>query len=518
MGPALGCRVIDPNHCANHAQAEQVPDHEWCLAERGLAYCDHCQRSSDRNGCTDVRPSSSECLPIEPPEGSSSSSGAETTDTGVEQCSPDGASAACAAVDPLTPFCSGGECVPCEDLFCTEGVCDPRPERTECVECRPDAAEGCPADAPWCDDDLECTNTCTRHEDCPESACDLVQGACIPPVGTLAWVDGNFEQCQSMPGAEWGLEPITYCSLGVALTDAPDVAVIRLRDVEGGPWELEPADELGADRVVVLMADPDGPPVTLLSAATTNPYLLRTIQKTRLYLHRLVLQGSAGNQATGIECEGSEVLETHVGLDDVQVRGFATGIRSTDCDVSLSRTRIHGSRVIGDDPHSGIGIDMLRRSLRLDSSVVALNEGVGVWLESVEDVVIRFSSLLGNGSELGVPVNVACEGAFAPVGQRLISASLLLMPAVSGTTVLCTEDALPLDDRSRTEQQLEDGYDDLGELFVDVTAGELRDPATNPITALGLVPWQVDEPYFDVEGEVRPRPDRPLVTPGANEP
>jgi hypothetical protein len=519
--PSLGCRVVDHDHCANRAHAEGLPDHAWCLAERGLAYCDHCQRSTDRNGCTDARPSPRECLPNEPSASESSSSGVEVTDTGMASCSPDGPNGACAGADPLTPFCRGGECVPCEDALCAEGVCDPRPERTECVACRPDAASACPVAQPWCSDGLACTDACARHDDCPASACDVAEGACIPPVGAVAWVDGRAEGCRPMPGATWGLEPITYCSLDMALADAPDVAVIRLRDRQTGPWELEAAAAVGGDRVVVLMADPDGAPVTLLGSATTNPYLLRTVQKTRLYLHRLVLQGSAGNLTTGIDCNGSPVLDTHVGLDDVEVRGFATGIRATDCDVSLSRTRIHGSRIIDGDPRSGVGIDLRQRSLRLDSSVVALNEGVGVWLESAKDVAIRFSSLLGNGGGLGVPLNVACEGAFHPTGQRVVAASLLLLPEVTGTTVLCTEDALPLDERTRTEQHLDDrfdDYDDLGALFVAVTVGELRDPATNPITALGLVPWQLGEPYLDVGGDVRPRPDRPLVTPGANEP
>jgi hypothetical protein len=525
LGLGPGCRVADFEHCANRAIAEGVVDHAWCATEHGAAYCDHCQRSTDRNGCTDVRPSPAECLPTEPPP-SGSSSGAEATDTSEPPCSPNGPSEACAAVDPLTPFCREEECVACEDALCAEGVCDPRPERAECVTCRPEAAEACPADAPWCNDELECTNACSRHEDCPASACELVEGTCIPPVGAVALVDRSSEQCVAMVGADWGLEPITYCSLDVALADAPDLAVIRLRDVEGGPWALEPADALMGNRVVVLMADPAGPPVTLLGSATSDPYLLHTIQKTRLYLHRLVLQGSDGNETIGIDCEGSEVLETHVRLHDVEVRGFAAGIRAADCDLGLVRTRIHGSRLVDDprsgiDPRSGVGIDLRRRSLQLDSSVVARNEGVGVWLESVEDVAIRFSSLLGNGSGLDAPLNVACEGAFDPMGDRGFAASLLLLPAVTGTTMLCTEDAIGLDDRTRTEQQLDDGfegYDDLEELFDDVTSGRLRDPATNPITALGLVPWEPGEPYLDVDGEMRPRPDRPQVTPGANEP
>lgn len=502
VGLGSGCRVTDSAHCANREDAEGRTEHAWCMATHELAYCDRCQLSSERGGCSDVRPAAAECLGSEPGPGSASSGASESSESGPPPCDTEGPSDACAALDPLASFCREGKCVPCDDELCAEGVCDPRPS-AECVACRPDAASGCPADAPWCSDDLECVAECTRHEQCPASACDLVDGVCIPPAGALAWVDGDLVGCRSTPGADWS-EPVTYCALETALADAPDVAVIRLREVQGGydgPWTLEPADVPGTDRVVVLMADPEDEPVTLRASGTLDSLLLGTVPKTRLYLHRLALRGvGAFSQAIGIDCAGSELLNTHVWLDDVELDGLATGIRATNCAVRLSRSRVHDNE--------GTGIDVLGRSLWLESSVVALNGGVGVQVESA-DVELRFSSLLGNGTALAGPLNLACEGTID--GEA--AGSLFLLPQITGSTVSCG--ALALDERSITEQDL--SYDGLADLFSSIITGELEDPASNPITN-GLVEWKSGDPYFDVDGEPRPRPDRPQVTPGANEP
>lgn len=503
LGLAWGCRISDPAHCANLVDAEGRTEHAWCLARHELPYCDHCQLSSERGGCTDVRPTTAECLGNEPGPDGASSSGSGGSESGPSPCSVDGPSEACAALDPLAPFCSDGACVPCDDGLCSQGVCDPHPA-AECVACRPDAEAPCPGDAPWCNDDLECTAECTRHEQCPASACELVDGVCIPPAGAVAWVDGALPDCRSTTGADWSV-PVTYCALEDALADAPDVAVIRLRAVEGGydgPWTLEPASVPGTDRTVVLMADPEGEPVTLRSSSTLDPLLLGTVPKTRLYLHRLALRGvGAFSQAIGIDCAGLEVLNTHVWLDDVELTGLATGIRATDCAVWLSRSRVHDN--------VGIGIDVLRRALTLESTVVALNDGVGVRAEST-DVEIRFSSLLGNGRALAGPLNLACEG---DVGGE-IAGSLFLLPQIGGSTVSCGALAL---ERTLTEQDL-DAYDALADLFSDIATGELADPTSNPITTQGLVVWRSGDPYFDVDGQARPRLDRPGVAPGANEP
>jgi hypothetical protein len=510
LGLASACQLVDRDHCAYRADASGRTADAWCMVEHGLPHCDRCRPSTERGGCSTERPAPEECISASPEAPASDTGTSEGgSSTGPLSCEPDGFHAQCAELDPLAPFCIDGGCAPCDDRVCPDGACDPRPA-AECVACRPDAEAACPEQAPWCGNDLVCTDACTRHAQCPDSACDLAAGTCLPSEGGLAWVDGDLErvdvptrpaQCRASPGADWRIPP-TYCDLATALADAPNPAVIRLRaaeHVEDGPWWIE------EQRTVVVMAAPSEGSVPVRSASTADPYLFHTSPSSRLYLEGLVAQGPGDLGSTvGFECLGATGQVTELWLDDVEAQRFETGVRTDGCDVHLRRSAIHDNE--------DVGVDVTGRSVTLESSVVARNGGVGVRATGTT-VKLRFASLLGNDAAGGPndTLNLEC------VGTTMGSAEGSLVLEPRGVSILCGNEAFFLD-RTLTDDELAGRYRELDELFSDLTRGRLRAPETNPIAEGGLVPWELRDPYFDLDGEPRPRTDRPLVFPGADEP
>ena len=509
LGLASACRIVDRDHCAHRTDAEGRTADAWCWAEHGLPHCDLCRPSAVRGGCSADRPAPDECLPEPPAESPSDTSTSEASSAGPLTCEPDGFHEECAELDPLAPFCIEGGCAACDDRVCPDGACDPRPAGA-CVACRPDAEAACPEQAPWCGDDLTCTDTCTRHAQCPDSACDLAAGTCLPAEGTLAFVDGDLErvdvptspaQCRTSPGADWRAAP-TYCDLATALADAPNPAVIRMRaaeHVDRGPWWIE------EQRTVVVMAAPGEGPVMVRAPSTADPYLFHTSSSSRVYLAGLVARGpGALGSAVGFECVGASGQVTQLWLDDVDAQSFDTGVRTDGCDVHLRRSAIHDNE--------GFGVDVTGRTVTLESSVVARNGGVGVRATGTT-VKLRFASLIGNDAAGGPndTLNLEC------VGTTMGSAEGSLVLEPRGVSILCGNEAFFFD-RTLTDDALAGRYRELDELFSDLARGTLREPETSPIAELGLVPWELGDPYFDLDGEPRPRVDRPLVFPGADEP
>lgn len=509
---AVACRVADPSHCANRSDAEGRTDHAWCMAEHELPYCDRCRPSSDRGGCSATLPSPSECLPREPPEDEIGSSGTTdgTGDTATVACEPDGPHDECAAMDPVASFCVEGQCGPCDDALCPDGACDPRPGMG-CAACRPDAESQCPAPTPWCGPELACTDACTRHEHCPESACDLGTGSCIPGHGAVAWVDGDLEpaeapsdpsQCRSIAGADWRSGPITYCDLPTALADAPNPAVIRVRPAQDAYRGVLSIEE---QRTVAIVAEPGDARVPVRLSSTIDPFVVQMLASSRVYLQGLALRGvgELGAGAVGVECQGASGQITELWLDDVEISRVHTGVRTDGCTVTVRRASIHGNH--------GIGVDVTGRSVTLESSVVAENAGVGLRIDGTS-AYVRFSSVLDN-DQAGAADNVACVG----TAQGRAEGSIIVHPDALGLSIACSNAAFFLE-RTVTDDVVRDRYRTLSELFSDLPTGALRDPDQNPIVELGAVTWELGDPYFDIDGQPRPAASRLRVAPGANEP
>ncbi|MCX4247564.1 hypothetical protein [Paraliomyxa miuraensis] len=234
---------LDPNlrHCS------LLEGDETCAAlypSGVLPFCSAgCQTSPHGNGCVADRPEDACYSPCgqgltavelaQCPQGSSSagSSGGSTgetgatssstaqaddtaSDTGIPGCRVD------ADCEPTMPSCVDGQCVPCTlapdpDLVCAQ--LDPmRPLCADdrCVACTEDDASACEDPTPVCDLVEGTCVACTRHEQCPQSACHLEMGSCLP-TDRVWWVDGDAGGCAGADGSEAS----PYCTVAGALAN-----------------------------------------------------------------------------------------------------------------------------------------------------------------------------------------------------------------------------------------------------------------------------------------------------------
>ncbi len=253
------------------------------------------------------------------------------------------------------------------------------------------------------------------------------------------------------------------------------------------------------------MADPssnDRGPVEWTVPGTLDEHVIGIAAGSRVYLHGLHLVGSGSSTTHGVSCNGNgNGNGTTVWIDDVEIRGAATGIVADSCAIHVRRSWIHDNNTAG--------IDMMGGSLALESSVVARNGGVGLSLTNAE-ATIEFSSLLDNDSTGST--NIACSGS-APTRASFIDASIVLNPGVS-TSIDCPRwPRLPT--RTLTEEDFSPDVQ-LTDVFSNIARGVPR--ASEPTLEAGRVGWIPGDPYFDLDQDPRPHGGDGLVFVGADEP
>lgn len=496
---APSCRIADPEHCANLRDAQGRTMHAWCEANASLAYCDPCLASAAGHfGCTDRRPSEDACvLSMLPAPVEGSSTGEASSSGEVPGCTEQGWSEACASVDSQAPYCEQGQCIDCQALCPAPQTCAPLPSGT-CVECLPDEAQACPPQSPRCSPALACTASCDRHAQCPASACDLATGSCMPEAGSLAIVDPLNPTCRELAGGDWSLSPVVYCDVSTALASAATqvsqaAIVVEPRTPPYGVLDV-PA---GLSVAILGATDADQAPVFRASSASA-PTVVSLAPTGRLYLQGVVVSGVASELTTALRCEDAELW-----LDEVEVRANHVGVGAQDCDVHVVRSSIHDN--------TGEGVEVLGGALWLDSSVIALNGGSQLRVEEAA-IDIRASDLLG-GLESS-PANLECGTGVVGVLDGVIALSDAIGQGQGIDSIACdTVDLL----RTVTEASFADGHPGLAEVFSEPTRGELADNG-QALSSAWRAPWVLGDPYFDIDGEPRPSPQRPLVLIGANEP
>jgi hypothetical protein len=477
MGVTTGCLSRVEGHCGNNGGD--------AACAGAAAYCDLCTLVGD--GCV-VEPPRTECRALADHVSSSGSAGSGSS--GGNECAAlDAFDAACPAG---SSYCVDGTCEGCTALaedFCAAAdpstpVCDDASGL--CVACTP-AEPFCADIAPFCAPDLECRG-CWKHEQCPDSACDLHAGTCMPATAVV-WVDDA-----ACPGPGTGSESDPFCELQTALLLPVDVLTVRLR--AGSIYEGQLS--VGQARTIAVRGE-DGRP--RLSVA--GSYAVNVANGAQLLLAGLDVLG--GNPA--INC-GTAALW----LEDVVVQpGAGNGIVANNCEL-----HVHRSRIIDRDGHA---IELRGRSeLELRSSILGLNGQPdapthAVYVRDEGTASIVYSTLAANrGSEPSA--SIACEATASAELRNSIAVSLV------GDSIECAEVTAT---RNVVDEPVEgEANVEVAALtpawFMDLAGGDfhLADVEDTPFG--GLAVWQAGDPYEDVDGDPRGPAEAGVDVVGADAP
>lgn len=488
-----GCVVIDdPKHCWNREGDATCVD----IYGEG-SVCSRCLRGF--NGCSDERdaPVPLDCRAVDVEDESTTSLGPTESGSsaGIPECVGQGLVEGCPAE---TPYCADGTCSDCTaaggDPYCagldgSAPVC--HPGWGYCVGCVDDDA--CGGSTPFCGTSFECGG-CTSHEQCPESACDFVDGTCMDPDVEL-WIDD--EDCDDNATGLSAAGPL--CSLVEAETRvaAGQRAIFHLASGYYDGIDLQTG--CTGRRIAVLGAGagsvvhgPDG---------VGGAVRLVCSSENALYLYRMTLYANDG-AAVFVDAPAT------VRLDRTLIRQGEPGL---DIDggahVTLARTRVLESVEHGIIARSGA-------RLVLDSTIIANTTGGGLpsaLLVAGGDVEIRFSTFVANEGDLG---SIRCSGGTSGTVHDSLFASSVDASSI-GCPFLVFEHNLVDESEVEGSDNTVRTFDEAW--FVDAGEADYR-LSENARELAGIAQWDLGDPRTDFEGDARATIPGTASYPGADQP
>lgn len=400
-----------------------------------------------------------------------------------------------------TPTCVNGSCVSCVDVdVCVSGeVCVP--EWARCADCSPFSEEGCGDDG-WCGDDFACGG-CTRHEQCPASACDLARGDCMS-TERIFYVDNAV-----CPNVGQGTEEDPFCSLDTVLdldnTPSGESSVAIVIGNAGEPYQEHiefpgawprGLAVLGRGKVIVGFSGLEGPVFDVKTGS-------------RLYLENVTLTRSS---EAGVRCADGTVW-----LDESEVSGNGMGVEAQGCEIVVRRS------LIADNDGDGIALEG-QSSLRIVSSAVVGNgdpQTSTVALRSNESLFdVSYSTIVGNDAALGrggaaPQSSVFCTGGMGgPLRNSVVVAPELTSiscPWADIATSFIDTPGLDAPASVVAENWDPTWFEDLEENDI-----HIRNPESNPW--VGLAQWELGDPQRDIDGALRRAVPGTVGAAGADEP
>lgn len=478
--------IDNPLHCANNSGdsycADLYPDgsRPYCSSGEGdcaRRYISGTQRYCHGNGaCGDVydgcvaNQPEGECYApwgkdsAPPPDSSSGETSTETDGMTSQGSSDSGGTSGTGpgmceghgdCIESGTPLCVGGMCVPCEQGGAGDcAVKDPaRPvcDAGECVECTANDAGACSGATPVCDaEQRECVG-CDEHAQCPDSACNLVDGSCLP-TDAVIHVDGDGGQDFMSIGAAVG-------SVGAG---GAAVIVVHERDM-AAPY---------AEAVVI----DGGKTIAVLAASGEVP----------------VVQGTAGEPGIAVVGAGTAVF-----VEEMGIAGSTSGV-GLSCDGTTVDVR--RSRVV---QNAGGGI-LVTGGCQLHIE----NAFVGGDVNNTDAIVVQGSTL-----DLLYTTVVAGDGNLGENSRALVCAGRSSV-TVRNSILVAIDDGVPEVDcaeafvaRTASENPLDgDGNEALGEIqsgwFVDLNGDFHLSSAPAAIDTTAR--WESGDPLIDIDGDLRP--------------
>lgn len=502
MGGCVIKETIDnPLHCANNNGdafcAQSYPDGSRPYCASGLGDCAQQYVSGTqrychtKRACTDVYDG---CMAMQPEDecwaqwgrgqapdsgtsedgGASSevsSSGSGESSTSASSTGSESGPGPCLGHEDCgaagAPVCVDGDCVPCEagpaDACEAKDPVTPVCDAGECVQCTEGNAGACEGVTPVCDAELRQCVACGEHDECPGSACNLVDGSCLP-LDAVIHVDGDGGRA--------------FTSIGAALASvgAGESAVIVVHERDADAPYVE-AVAIGAGRTVALLAADGEAPILLGLGASSA---VAVSGATSVFIEGLQMRNSGGY---GVSCDAA-----FVDLRRAWVVQNDTGalLATNGCVL-----RVENSFAGGDVSNTD--------AISIEGSVVD---------------ILYTTVVAGDGNLGGSSRALACD----PASSVTVRNSFLVAiddatPEVdcAGATVANSagENALP-----------GDGNATLG----DIQAGWLVDLADDfhldspPAAVATTARWQDSDPLVDIDGDARPATDGAAEHVGADVP
>lgn len=392
-------------------------------------------------------------------------------------------------VDPACPpelqYCVAGSCVACDAIDCAAvapslPLCDPG--TGQCVACL------CDDTRPVCDPETNTCSKCEAHGDCPDSACDLPAGACLPAAATL-WVGGG-----SCDDEGSGAKATPLCTLDEAFARVKDGAAtsVALR-VKAGSYSAAGSLHVPNARLVALVPALDTQGGFAIRIAAGGGPAIVVDPGARLLLHGVEVADTTG---AGLDCAGSDMW-----LDRLLVRGAGTqGVAGEGCTVTL-----RGSVLVG---NLSAGVQLVGGALRLENTFIARNgnfedSGGGVYLGAGAKLEALYATFVDNLGPAGNPFSVACSD--DPAKESVTIRNSVAIN--KGLTTFC-------DGASVTTSAWTSSNPQAGNVAVEfmklntvlepdaVIDGVYRAIPGSAIDGLGR--WKAGDPRVDFDGDARP--------------
>ncbi|MEX1361708.1 MAG: hypothetical protein AB1Z98_01170 [Nannocystaceae bacterium] len=484
--------------------------------------CDPCTPSTSDNGCVaegavrDAEPDVAGCqdggpsgtsttvgevsTTVDPTATTTSEADTTATTTEGETSTTSGDCGPCA--DP-TPYCVDGACVGCEELP-GNGCVDLDPEATvcdpsgRCEQCSADDDTACTDEQPECIDN-QC-DRCDEHAQCPDSACNIVEGTCMP-VEQVYYVDNGAPGCAMGDGSE--AEP--FCEVEDALAMVPmGTGLGTIRVSPGLVYDQQVA--IASGRTVALMGW-DGVP-TFEPAASVDAI---TVENATLYIAN-VETVDGNSEGSGVLCDAGQLW-----IDDSAIRGgmsaLIPGITVQSCDpVWIRRSSIVGN--------NGGGVDVNTSVLHVSNTFLAGNGTDGastvpaVSLDGASSLDMVYSSVAFNASEAAGGIRCLMASSDVDVRNSIVVSA-------DTTTIGCTAMAASVTYSAIDDGALRGGAEQ-GNVLVSQEFGDFFDVLDLHLAEGGpfanVARWIDGDPPTDIDGDPRPSVDGTMDYAGADLP
>ena len=428
----------------------------------------------------------------------------ETSNTTGTECDPGEGNAGC--IDDMRPYCTPeGMCISCAEGECDEldpgkPVCSPGGRCVECV-----GSNDC-MDGLFCDTDTATCKTCTMHEQCPATACNLQTGACFPDDNVIFvenTPNGQTVKCSDLPANDGHNEFMPLCRLSVALYRAMPGESLTIK-LKLGQLQQNQANTVPPG-VTVAIVRKDNTPVPLVRNGTEAA--LSVTEGSQVFVDRIsAVSSPAGMTQQLFLCDGAELW-----LERVSAFNGAVGIRARQCMLHVRRSVVF-QNVSG-------GIDVTETTMNgmsklwLENSYVTDNgDGFGVRASNNSFLEIVYSTIAGNTKGVNIAA-ISCT-AIPPANMRLRNS---FIASATGNFTTCNF-AVPDDDLTNAKF-IKDTLQSLvdGDIAQSHSEGVVKAKAGGSLKDVAI--WLTGDPVHDYDAlNVRPNVDGTKDYAGADVP